>query len=307
MDSFSQTGRKGRQVVDSKEGGRRALTMLGQEVPTLASSPRRMRGGCAAGLGLEFCSISASRSCPRPSVTSASCEGEPAATRPPPFSSSRRTISAVPCHGASGGAAARPRRRSGAPGHALLVLHIHPRLQQRHHEQAAGADRRARSVDSPLLAVPCSGTCRTVDFQHHRRIGERNDFLWGAGFRNTSDSIDNTLFATFTPDHRADQTFSSVRPGQDRAAARQAVPDRRLQVRGQRLHGVGSAAQPALRLAHQRAADVLGGGIARSPHPVAPRCRPATDCADHRAGSTVSAVHQRQRQPRLQVGGTARL
>jgi iron complex outermembrane receptor protein len=48
-----------------------------------------------------------------------------------------------------------------------------------------------------------------VDFQHHLRRAGAHDLLWGAGFRSTSDEIDNTPFATFVPPERADETTSA--------------------------------------------------------------------------------------------------
>ena len=48
-----------------------------------------------------------------------------------------------------------------------------------------------------------------VDLQHHFKLGERQDLLWGLGYRLSRDEIDNTLFATFTPDNRSDETFSA--------------------------------------------------------------------------------------------------
>lgn len=46
------------------------------------------------------------------------------------------------------------------------------------------------------------------DFQHHFTFGARNDVVWGVGLRRTADRIGNTLFATFTPDARRDNTSS---------------------------------------------------------------------------------------------------
>jgi iron complex outermembrane receptor protein len=40
-------------------------------------------------------------------------------------------------------------------------------------------------------------------------LGRKNDVVWGAGFRRSSDEIDNTLFATFEPASRDDQTWSA--------------------------------------------------------------------------------------------------
>ena len=48
-----------------------------------------------------------------------------------------------------------------------------------------------------------------IDFQHHFKPGARHDILWGAGYRLTRDELDNTLFATFTPESRKDETFSA--------------------------------------------------------------------------------------------------
>lgn len=48
-----------------------------------------------------------------------------------------------------------------------------------------------------------------IDFQHHFKLGRRHDILWGLGYRLTRDEIDNTLFATFTPDSRSDETYSA--------------------------------------------------------------------------------------------------
>jgi iron complex outermembrane receptor protein len=47
-----------------------------------------------------------------------------------------------------------------------------------------------------------------IDFQHDLTSGERHRIIWGAGFRFTSDQLDNTLFASFIPDERNDQTIS---------------------------------------------------------------------------------------------------
>ena len=47
-----------------------------------------------------------------------------------------------------------------------------------------------------------------IDFQHNFTAADRHNIVWGAGFRLTSDEIDNTLFASFVPDERTDRTFS---------------------------------------------------------------------------------------------------
>jgi iron complex outermembrane receptor protein len=48
-----------------------------------------------------------------------------------------------------------------------------------------------------------------LDFQHRLPLGTNNDILWGVGFRTTSDELHNTLFATFDPDDRTDNTYSA--------------------------------------------------------------------------------------------------
>ncbi|MGB5132100.1 MAG: TonB-dependent receptor [Steroidobacteraceae bacterium] len=85
------------------------------------------------------------------------------------------------------------------------------------------------------------------DFQHHRRLGDRNDFLWGLGYRSTRDQIDNTLFVTFNPDHREDQTFSLF--VQDKIAL---LPDKLFLTIGSKFEEndyTGTEVQPNLRLA----------------------------------------------------------
>lgn len=54
-----------------------------------------------------------------------------------------------------------------------------------------------------------------VDFLHDLpRLG-RQDVLWGAGLRSTSDQIGNTQFATFDPASRSDQTASALHNAND--------------------------------------------------------------------------------------------
>jgi iron complex outermembrane receptor protein len=45
-----------------------------------------------------------------------------------------------------------------------------------------------------------------VDFEHQFQAG-RHNLVWGGGYRWTSDDIDNTLFATFLPEERTDETL----------------------------------------------------------------------------------------------------
>ena len=47
-----------------------------------------------------------------------------------------------------------------------------------------------------------------VDLQHRFLLGERQDIVWGAGYRLCSDELDNSYTVTFNPDQRAIQLFS---------------------------------------------------------------------------------------------------
>lgn len=48
-----------------------------------------------------------------------------------------------------------------------------------------------------------------IDFQHRFGIGERNDVVWGAGYRVTSDEVGNSPTISLNPDHRTDNLFSA--------------------------------------------------------------------------------------------------
>ena len=48
-----------------------------------------------------------------------------------------------------------------------------------------------------------------IDFQHHIAWGARQDFVWGLGYRVTSDDIRGTIRVSFTPQSETDQLFSS--------------------------------------------------------------------------------------------------
>jgi iron complex outermembrane receptor protein len=47
-----------------------------------------------------------------------------------------------------------------------------------------------------------------LDLQHRFLLGERHDLVWGAGYRASSDEIDNTYAIAFNPDQRTSQLFS---------------------------------------------------------------------------------------------------
>jgi iron complex outermembrane receptor protein len=48
-----------------------------------------------------------------------------------------------------------------------------------------------------------------VDFQHHTAWGNRQDFVWGLGYRATSDDIRGSFKVSFRPPRETDQLFSS--------------------------------------------------------------------------------------------------
>jgi iron complex outermembrane recepter protein len=48
-----------------------------------------------------------------------------------------------------------------------------------------------------------------VDFQHHLTIGSRNNIVWGAGYRITSDHITPGYATSYLPDRRTDQLVSA--------------------------------------------------------------------------------------------------
>ncbi len=48
-----------------------------------------------------------------------------------------------------------------------------------------------------------------IDFQHRRRVGERQDVIWGVGFHRTADDIEDSEGFRFDPDERDDQLISA--------------------------------------------------------------------------------------------------
>ncbi len=86
-----------------------------------------------------------------------------------------------------------------------------------------------------------------VDFQHHLRLGSRNDFLWGLAYRDTRDEIDNTLFASFEPPSRTFRRYGVF--VQDRV---ELAPDALYLTLGTKLgynDYTGTEHQPNVRLA----------------------------------------------------------
>ncbi len=48
-----------------------------------------------------------------------------------------------------------------------------------------------------------------LDFQRHLLWGERHDIVWGAGYRQTADRMDNTFTVSYTPANRTDSVISA--------------------------------------------------------------------------------------------------
>ena len=48
-----------------------------------------------------------------------------------------------------------------------------------------------------------------IEFQHQLSLSERQEVIWGLGYRFTSDDIDNTFSLSFYPDNRDDNLFSA--------------------------------------------------------------------------------------------------
>jgi iron complex outermembrane receptor protein len=61
--------------------------------------------------------------------------------------------------------------------------------------------------DTPIFSEE-RGTL-DIDFQHQFGIGERNRFMWGAGFRRTEDEADNTSTVALFPSERRLDLFSA--------------------------------------------------------------------------------------------------
>jgi iron complex outermembrane receptor protein len=47
------------------------------------------------------------------------------------------------------------------------------------------------------------------DFQHQVALGRRHDFIWGGGYRLTSDELSNRAMVSLNPSSRRDGLFSS--------------------------------------------------------------------------------------------------
>ncbi len=47
-----------------------------------------------------------------------------------------------------------------------------------------------------------------ADWQHHWKLGERQDWVWGFGYRLTTDDISGSFLTSFTPERRTTQLFN---------------------------------------------------------------------------------------------------
>jgi iron complex outermembrane receptor protein len=86
-----------------------------------------------------------------------------------------------------------------------------------------------------------------IDFQDHVGCGSRQDFVWGAGYRRTSDAIGETLRIEFNPAKLSQQLFSSF--VQDEIVIK---PDRLYLTLGTKLEHneyTGLGWQPTVRIA----------------------------------------------------------
>lgn len=86
-----------------------------------------------------------------------------------------------------------------------------------------------------------------LDFQHHVGWGTRHDFVWGLGYRVSSDNTTSTLRISFTPTSRTTELFSAF--VQDEITI---LPDRVYLSLGTKLehnYYTGFEAQPSARIA----------------------------------------------------------
>jgi len=101
-----------------------------------------------------------------------------------------------------------------------------------------------------------------LDFQHHVRPSERQDLLWGLTYRESSDRIDNTLFASFVPASRNMRRYGAFI--QDRIAL---SPERLFLTIGTKVghnDDTGVEYQPNIRLAwHPDARQTLWSAVSR--------------------------------------------
>jgi iron complex outermembrane receptor protein len=86
-----------------------------------------------------------------------------------------------------------------------------------------------------------------MDFQHHLQLGERNNVVWGLGYRHVSDETQGSLRVAFNPADQRDDIFNSF--FQDEIAIR---PERLYVTLGAKLEHndfTGVTFQPSARLA----------------------------------------------------------
>jgi iron complex outermembrane receptor protein len=102
-----------------------------------------------------------------------------------------------------------------------------------------------------------------IDFQHHIAWGNRQDFVWGLGYRATSDNIRGTIRVSFNPPSETDQLFSSF--VQDEIAVIPKTLYFTVGARFEHNHFSGFGAQPSASLAwlvNDR--NMLWGSVSRA-------------------------------------------
>jgi iron complex outermembrane recepter protein len=81
------------------------------------------------------------------------------------------------------------------------------------HVLANGSDTTVQAYfDRYIRSGPSTFEVRNTvdfDFQQHRRLGSRQDLVWGAGYRRSADQIGGTIDGAFVPAERTIQLFSA--------------------------------------------------------------------------------------------------
>ena len=75
------------------------------------------------------------------------------------------------------------------------------------------------------------------DFQHHLKLGERHDVIWGLSYRPRSVYVASTQ-QVFSGTRWRDDLLGLLRPGRNHARAQQTGADGGLEIRAQRLHRI---------------------------------------------------------------------
>jgi iron complex outermembrane recepter protein len=102
-----------------------------------------------------------------------------------------------------------------------------------------------------------------VDFHHHYQLGERQDFVWGLGYRETQEHSDGTIFASLIPPSQSTSVFSAF--VQDEITA---IPDRLYFTLGTKLERntyTGFAPLPSARAVYEfNDRQMMWAGVSRA-------------------------------------------